>query len=387
MHVPVTYEPADPHNLGMDRGAVDALLVRARREIDDGLLPSCQLALARHGRLAVFATLGAAAASSRYVIFSCTKAVVAGAAWMLIGEGKLDPARRVGEYVPEFGTNGKDAVTVEQLFLHTAGVPRAPLPPREWGDRAARLRRFAAWRLNWEPGSQLEYHATSAHWVLAELIERLSGIDYREFIARHICAPLGLRSLRLGVPPAEQGDINPITLVGEPPTPEEFEKVTGLRGIDLGEITDQALLGFNHPAALAAGVPGAGAVATAADIALYYQALLQNPDTLWDPDVLADATGRVRTTYVDPTLFVPANRSLGLVIAGDDGLAHRRGMGKTTSARTFGHNGAGGQVAWADPETGLSFCYLTNGLDRNLLRAGARGLGLTSRAAACAAAR
>ena len=77
-----------------------------------------------------------------------------------------------------------------------------------------------------------------------------------------------------------------------------------------------------------------------------------------------------------------ANRSLGLVIAGDSDRTFR-GFGHTNSSRTFGHMGAGGQVAWADPETGISFGYCTNGCDRNPLRQGRRGVGLSSRAASC----
>jgi CubicO group peptidase (beta-lactamase class C family) len=60
------------------------------------------------------------------------------------------------------------------------------------------------------------------------------------------------------------------------------------------------------------------------------------------------------------------------------------GFGHTSSPRAFGHGGAGGQVAWADPETGLSFAYLTNGFDRDLVRLGRRVVGLSSRAARCA---
>ena len=50
----------------------------------------------------------------------------------------------------------------------------------------------------------------------------------------------------------------------------------------------------------------------------------------------------------------------------------------------FGHGGAGGQIAWADPATGLSFAYLTNGHDRDLLREGRRIIALSSLAAVCA---
>ncbi len=70
---------------------------------------------------------------TRYVIFSATKAFVASAAWLLIGEGSLDIDRRVAEYIPEFATNGKDVVTVEQVMLHTSGFPRAPLGPPALG--------------------------------------------------------------------------------------------------------------------------------------------------------------------------------------------------------------------------------------------------------------
>ena len=94
--------------------------------------------------------------------------------------------------------------------------------------------------------------------------------------------------------------------------------------------------------------------------------------------MLADVTTNVRNTFPD-YLGTPANRTLGLVLAGDDGRSNLRGMGKTVSPATFGHNGAGGQIAWADPATGLSFVYLTNGMDQNPIRGG-RGARPRSRA-------
>jgi CubicO group peptidase (beta-lactamase class C family) len=75
---------------------------------------------------------------------------------------------------------------------------------------------------------------------------------------------------------------------------------------------------------------------------------------------------------------------LGVVVAGDDGKSNLRGMGHTVSPRAFGHNGAGGQIAWADPDTGVSFCYLTNGLDQHVLREARRTSGIASKAAVCA---
>ena len=122
---------------------------------------------------------------------------------------------------------------------------------------------------------------------------------------------------------------------------------------------------------------------TAADLATFYQALLRNDAGIWKPDVLADATGRVRNDKPDRWTKVTANRGLGVVIAGDDGRSNLRGMGHTNSARTFGHNGAGGQIAWADPESGISFAYVTNGLDAHVIRQGRRGIALSSLAAVC----
>jgi CubicO group peptidase (beta-lactamase class C family) len=363
---------------------VNALLKRAQREIDQGLLPSCQLALAQDGKVVVHETFGDATNENRYVMFSATKPVVAGAVWMLIQEGKLDVSRPVAEYVPEFGTNGKEVITVEQVMLHTSGFPHAPLGAPEWASRETRVRRFGEWRLNWEPGTAFEYHPTSAHWVLAELIERLAGVDYRRFIAERITGPLEIPRLQVGVPAAEQGDSVPLALCGEPLTPDELEAALGIRELPVTEVTDEALVGFNDPAVREVGVPGGGGITRAAELALYYQALLHNTGGLWDAELLADVTSRVRQNYPDKMLGTPAMRSLGLVIAGDDGQSFMRGMGRTVSPRAFGHNGAAGQIAWGDPATGLSFAYLTNGIDRNIIRQYRRGTAVASLAADCA---
>ncbi|MGH9136245.1 MAG: serine hydrolase domain-containing protein [Acidimicrobiales bacterium] len=372
-----------PETLGIDPEKLDELAQRVRREVDAGILPSCQYALARHGRLAAFEAVGACTPESRFTIYSATKAFVASAAWLLLDAGDLQLERRVAEYIPEFGTNGKDVVTVEQVLLHTSGFPRAPLGPPKWADRAERLAAFSAWRLNWEPGTQYEYHPTAAHWVLAELIERVSGIDYRDFIEQRVTRPLGLARV-LGIPVAEQGDVLDVVEGGEPTSPDELEAVLGVRELDLGEVTDEALLLLNEPDVRAVGIPGGGGVTTAATVALFYQELLHNTKGLWDPENLANATGKVWTSLPDPLYRVPASRGLGVVIAGDDGKAPLRGFGHTQSPRTFGHNGAAGQIAWADPESGLSFCYLTNGHDLDIIRQGRRGVGITSRAARCA---
>jgi CubicO group peptidase (beta-lactamase class C family) len=372
----------DPGELGFDAEAVADLLARAQRDIDEGHIPSCQLAFAREGRIALWVTLGDAAPESRYVIFSSTKPVVAGAVWILMGEGAIDVSSRVADIVPEFASNGKDAITVEQVLLHTSGFPSAPFDPLDWDDRDRRVARFASWRTNWEPGSRFEYHPTSAHWVLAELIERVSGVDFREFVRTRVIEPLGLTGLQLGVPAAQQGDINDLVPRGSPASPDELEAVLGIRELPVTEVTTESLMTFNDPAVRAVGVPGGGGVSTAADLALYYQALLHDPLATWSPDVLADVTATVRNSFPD-YMGTPANRTRGLVVRGDDERSGLRGMGRTVSPRTFGHNGAGGQIAWGDPESGVSFCYLTNGIDEHELRQWRRGAAIANRAGNC----
>jgi CubicO group peptidase (beta-lactamase class C family) len=360
-----------------DPAALDVLVQRARRDVDDGLLPSCQVAVALDGELVLYETIGDAPAGddTRYCIFSCTKPLVASAVWLLMGEGAIDPAMKVVELFPEFGANGKDIVTIEQVLLHTSGFPHAPMSPDVALDRTSRVERMASWRLNWEPGTRFEYHATSAHWVLAELITRVSGIDYRDFIDQRVTGPLGLPRLLGPTGDAAVHGIAELVVVGEPPAE--------LPGFDLGEVTDENLLRFNEPAVRTLGVPGGGAFATAHDLALFYQALLHNPGDLWDAHVLRDATSNVRNTFPDPWVSVPVNRTLGLVVCGDDGRGSMRQVpfGKTCSPLAFGHGGAHGQVAWADPATGLSFAYCTNGMDRDLIREARRGVALGSRAA------
>lgn len=374
----MTYTVTKPESVGIVPERLDALLNRAQREVDSGLLPSCQVAVAGNGELAAFHTFGAATNDTRYVIYSATKPIVASAIWLLMAEGRIDITKAVAEYIPEFGENGKGSVTVEQVLLHTSGFPHAPMRSPEWWERDTRLQQFKKWRLNWEPGTKYEYHPTSAHWVLAELIDRLTGEDHRQFIRTRVLDPLGLERLRLGAPADEQGDIADVVHVGEEASSDELEAVLGIRDLPVTEVTPEAITNMNKSNVRALGVPGGGAVSTAADVALFYQALLRNPGGLWDETILRDATTNVRNSLPD-WRGTPANRGLGVVIAGDDGHSHfRGGFGKAGSPRRFGHDGAGGQIAWADPDTGLSFCYLTNGYDLHVIRQGKRGVALGS---------
>ncbi len=397
--MPAANQIADnPREVGLDPAKVAELFRRAEREVAEGLLPSCQIAIARNGKIGAMKAFGRALQGGAekpadndtlYCLFSCTKAIVSSAIWILIGEGKLDPSERAAAIVPEFGTNGKETITVEQLLLHTGGFPNAPYPQYDWNSREKRLERFKSWRLEFPVGQRFVYHPTSGFWVLGEIIERRTGQDFRDFVAERIAGPLGIPGLRLGLPRAEHGRVADLKWVGEALTPEDFKKM-GLPVPPETEVTEAAILGFNAPVVRESGVPGGGAVTTAANIALFYQGLLHNPAVadgrpIWKPETLKEAL-RVRSgDYFDPIFKYKCNRALGVAIAGDDGFANYRGFGKTNSPMTFGHGGAGGQIGWGDPATGISLGYCTNGFDRNDIRQGRRGVAISSLAAVCAA--
>lgn len=376
----------DPRDLGLNPVALETLVGSARRQCELGGLNSCQIAVARDGQLGLFATIGGARHASHYAIYSLGKPLLASAFWLLMAERAIDVSRPVVDFIPEFGAHGKEVVTVEQLLTHTAGFPGAVMGPPHWFTRAERVQCMAQWQLEWRPGSRCEYHPTSSFWVLAEITERVAGMDYREFIASRITGPLGIIGFRLGTPPAQQRDINTVRSVGSVASQAETDAFFGESACAPENADHKLLLLMNDARVRALGVPGGGAVANAAEVALFYQALLHNPSRLWHPAVLTDAIGNIRAAHPDTYSGVPANRSLGLIIQGDDGLGGRRGMGSQhTSPACFGHHGAGGQVAWADPHSGISFCFLTDSLDANAVRVARRGPLLSDLAALSAA--
>ena len=364
---------------------VEALLQRAGKEVDDGLLPAAQLAIAREGEVVLQQSYGSAQDDSLICVFSATKAITSAAAWLLFQQGELAEEERVADIVPEFATKDKDYITVGQLFSHTAGFPHAPFAPLDWDDKDKRYARFAKWWLNWDPGSRFEYHASSSMWIIAEIIERRSGETYRDFVRSQVTEPLQLQDLYVGLPTPQNPRALPCVYVGEAMTPQEYKDL-GMRVPPETEVTESAILSFNTPEVRAVGVPGGGAFATASAMTLFYQALLHGGNSHaspWSMQTLLDAR-RVRSGDFTDLLFKkPANRALGLIISGDKSR-NFRGFGKTNSPEAFGHNGAGGQLVWADPATGISFAYLTPGHDRNSVRQGSRGVAISSLAAVCA---
>ncbi len=380
---------ARPEDVGVDSDRLNALFERVERDVKDGTLPSASIAVAREGRLAGFRVFGSvshdgneapAGEETLYTIFSSTKAIVSAAVWTLFEDGLLRLDEKVSDIIPEFGSNGKDVVTVEQAFLHIGGFPLAPMRPLEGLDPAARSRRFKQWRLTFEPGSQFFYHATSLHWTLIEIVERRTGIEWRRFLRERIIEPMDLEDMWIGLP----AHLNPrvadvLHVVPPEPPPGGW-----------GEVTPDAILNFNRPEVRAVGVPGGGGIARAAELALFYQPLINGGETASGRRIMKaetiDFATKVRTDgrHRDPLLGHEVNRALGVVVAGDRETMQFRGFGREASSRAFGHGGAGGQIGWGDPETGLSVGYCTNGF-QSVESIGRRGVAVSSLASLCRA--
>jgi CubicO group peptidase (beta-lactamase class C family) len=354
----------------LDAAGIAALRREVSALVDHHGVPACQFALALDSELVLHETFGAASDTTRFAVFSVTKPFVSAVVWQLLDEGLLRLDMRPAELIPEFATFGKDEITLEQVLTHTSGFPYARLEGMDATTHDARRQAFSRWRLDWAPGTRYEYHPLSAHWLLAELIRSATGEDHRDSLDRRIRIPLGLSRRILGLDLDDQQDIAPLTPVGQPD-----ESVGGITLDDLLSVVD--------PEVCELGIPGAGGVMTAGDVALFYQELLHNRAQLWSPATLHDATAHIRNAFLDEYSGVPANRTIGVSVAGSDGFAARRGFGVRTSPRAFGHGGAGGQVAWADPESGLSFCYLTSGLVQDFALLEERENVLSDLAAAC----
>jgi len=382
------YVARTPEEVGIDSERLEAVFARAKRDVDQGVLPSAQVAVGRHGKVAGVRTFGAAVQGgveapatddTLCAVFSSTKAFVAAAIWLLLEERLLRLEERVSDIIPEFGTNGKERITVEQVLLHIGGFPYARYPLEDWLDRSRLLEAFAAWTLEWEPDSRYEYHPTSAHWVLSEIIRRRTGADYRAFIRQRITGPVGLDEFFLGLPPEFDARLAEVCFVGEP-----VEPPGGWR-----DVTPEHILQFNDPRCRRVGLPGGGGICSAAELALFFQVLVNGGETFDGKRILKPetidfgTTVRTKDHHREPVLDIPVNRGLSIIVAGGDGNAHLRGFGRVASPRAFGHGGAGGQIAWGDPETGISVGYCTNGFV-DWMTSARRTTAVSSLAASCA---
>ncbi|MGH7300911.1 MAG: serine hydrolase domain-containing protein [Candidatus Rokuibacteriota bacterium] len=343
---------ATPSSLGLDPHALERLQELIARHLAEGRYPGAQIAVARDGKLALSRTFGEARLDptraparedSLWLLYSNTKVVTACAIWILAEQGALRFTDRVAEHVPGFEANGKGDITVIQLLSHQGGFPNADVPRAAWEDHELLRRSVSGFTLEWTPGSRVHYHSRAAHWVAAVLIEGLSKTDYRAFVREQVIQPLGLGDeLFVGLPDARHE-----------------------RAVDMHEpaATGQIKRSEENDAEFRrAGTPGGGGYATARAMAAFYQMLAAGGTLagrrLLSPRMVQYVTRSVTGDRVDGYIGMPMHRALGPHVRGT--TESIRGLGSIASPRTFGHGGVGSSYCWADPDSGVSFAYLTN---------------------------
>ncbi|WP_406120385.1 beta-lactamase family protein [Streptomyces canus] len=303
---------------------------------------------------------------------SATKGVVALAAQLLSERGLLDVEARVADYWPEFGCAGKDATRVRHVLEHTAGLLTFPrywevINPdgRQLADHHLMTSHLAAAPPSWPPGSRVQYTPLVFGYLAGELIRRVDGRTVGQFIAEEACGPLGL-DLWIGLPAceahrvagvqAEDPAVHPrLTRLQERADQKARELVA--KGCELDPDSAPYAGLFLHPSAeesrtrlaallndpylRSAEIPGCNGISDARSMARLYAALAR---TAPGGDA-STADGGFALGYMQlpmPTLAAPG------------ALRVRPGPS------VFGHSGAGGTLAFADPAHRLSFAYVKN---------------------------
>jgi len=303
------------------------------------------------------------------VIFSCSKAILAICAYLLVEDGGLELDQPIARYWPEFGQRGKAAITVRQALSHRAGLAAldTDLSREDVLTWDPIIRALETQRPLHAPDRGHLYHAMTYGWLVGEVIRRVSGLPPGQFFRAAIGDRLDLRTW-IGIPETIRGSVAWM----EPPLPDEDSAAARESALiaDENPIVDRSLtmcgafafpadngyVTFNDPAIQAAEIPGANGISTAASLARLFAACVSEVD---GPPLLRRAT-------IEDGL---RPRSAGQQLSGvpDDGSRWGTGFQLASpptqpmlGARSFGHAGAGGQLGFGDLEHEVGFAYLNN---------------------------
>jgi CubicO group peptidase (beta-lactamase class C family) len=295
------------------------------------------------------------------LVFSAAKGPTATCINRLAEQGLLDVDVPLASYWPEFGCNGKEQITTRQVLSHRAGLAavEGELSLEQVLAWDPVVEAIAAQAPNWEPGAYHGYHARSFGWILGELIRRITGLSAGQYLAREISEPLGLRYW-VGLPEEELG--NCARLI---PPQGGSDAVAELLGAD--SLTARVMSGpnqlfgynemWNRPDVLAAEMPSSNGVGDARSLAYLYATLIEDGNGLLGAEQLARACEE-NSRGPDAVIFHETCFGLGYML--------QPSLAPGAGPDCFGHPGAGGAVAFADPGAQLSFAYVMNAMQFNL---------------------
>jgi len=286
-----------------------------------------------------------------FVTFSVSKGITTTVMHMLAERGLIDYDRPVAYYWPAFAQQGKDRITVRQVMAHTAGVPHLPLDmtPEDSVDWDKQVRWIETAAPLWEPGTQTGYHALTIGTILGKLAELVDGRPFARIVQEDICAPLNIDSLFFGAPDAVMDRIAMMDWSPNPdmPMPPPDALIWQAIPATLQPLSMHA----NRHDFRQAVVPAASAVANARALSKMYAALV------------GDGVDGVRLLSKERVGIATQMQTDGMdCVLGQiwpKGLGYFLGCATATttcvSPTAFGHTGAGGFTAYADPAHDLAF--------------------------------
>ena len=201
-----------PEDVGIDSERLNRAFEYLAEKTKDGSLPAASLAVSRHGIPIAMRGYGRrapgsaepASADSIYLVASVTKMFTVTSVMMLLDRGKVLLDDPVAHYIPEFGNRGKEEIKVFHLMTHTSGLPDMLPNNLELRKAHAPLSEFYRHmhdlELDFPPGTNIQYQSCGTN-MLAEIVERVSGLSIREFMRQEIFEPLGMADTSLGVNP------------------------------------------------------------------------------------------------------------------------------------------------------------------------------------------
>ena len=310
-------------------------------------------------------------ANTIVLFWSATKGLASACLLHVLQERAIKLERRVAEFWPEFAQAGKNEITLAQLLSHQAGLAAFDESVDVLDYRAviAALEKQAPL---WPPGTAHGYHARTFGFLIDELVRRIAGKTLSEYWRRALGNPLGL-DIWIGLPESEDARVATIyaAKAGGTATPPQFYR-------DLVTPGTLARKAFTSPRGLhsigamntkenrALEIVSFSGIGSASSLAKFY-AMLANGGELEGHRYFASETIAQMTTPLaaglDRVFQIPTAFSAGFMKDPPD--ATRRLFGPSPLA--FGHPGAGGSHALADPEHGIAFAYVMNQMEQSLL--------------------
>lgn len=310
-------------------------------------------------------------------VYSTTKGMAALCVNRLVEAGQIDLDAPVAKYWPEFAQAGKEHLPVRYLLTHQAGL--AALSPKisatnlsDWKFMTAALAAQEPW---WEPGTKHGYHAITFGYLVGELVRCVDGRSLGTYFREEIGEPLGV-DFHIGLDAREDArcaDMIPASV--QPGAPNFFAAATQDRESLPGKVFGNPVINpslVNTRAWRGAEIPAANGHGDARGLARVYGALARGGEIDGVRVLGGDAIARANSEQAFGTdeVLGPLQTRFGLGF-----FLTQPMIPFGPNPRAFGHPGAGGSIAFADPDARLGFAYVMNQMQQGLA-GDARGFGL-----------